>query len=268
MYDGGIDPPDDLRFSIGSGFGLSIDPNSPTTAGIINSSAASPTAPEGISGYAIFLRLGEHVGKKPPPMRFGGAGEAMSSPPRTLPGGNTPRKASIDAGAAPDRAASVIADTHRLCRGGEDGERRRRRRVPPHSRGSKTLTKVRELLDAKTAVVEEDNAEAAKEGAAKAAVAKVQKDAAKAARDAQASNRAALKDKDVAGTRASGSRLAREDHELFEARHSDLDTTTKINVATSRSAGTLRSKASSRTARGRHVGDQRPSEMEGRGISC
>eukprot|EP00752_Nemacystus_decipiens_P014844 g13216.t1 len=208
-----------------------------------------------------------NMGKKPPPMRFGGAGEAMSSPPRTLPGGSTPRKASIDAGAAPDRAASVIADTHRLCRGG-DGERRRRR-VPRgststgavehtreqagggvddaggderhrqgertsrtaqspdllHSRGSKTLTNVRELLDAKTAVVEEDNAEAAKEGAAKVAVAKVQKFAAKAARDARASNRAALKDN------------------------------TWREHQNPPQQGVL-------PHRGRHVGDQRPSEME------
>eukprot|EP00752_Nemacystus_decipiens_P007672 g6859.t1 len=240
-----------------------------------------------------------NMGKKPPPMRFGGAGEAMSSPPRTLPGGNTPRKASIDAGAAPteplrsspihtvsaavatESAAAAAAAAYRArgsastgavehtreqAGGGVDdasgderhrqGERTPRTAQSPdllHGRGSKTLTNVRELLDAKTAV-EEDNAKAAKEGAAKAAVAKAQEDAAKAARDVRASNRAALKYKHVAGTRASGSRLEREDHELFEARHSDLDTTTEV-----RSTRTLRSnKASSRTAAGTSETSGRP----------
>eukprot|EP00752_Nemacystus_decipiens_P016056 g14353.t1 len=61
----GIDPPDDLRLSIGSGFGLSIDPNSPTTAGIINSSAASPTAARGISGDPVVMESQEG-GKQAP----------------------------------------------------------------------------------------------------------------------------------------------------------------------------------------------------------
>eukprot|EP00752_Nemacystus_decipiens_P018697 g16761.t1 len=45
----GVDPPDELRLFIGSDFGLSIHPNSPTTAGIVNSCTASPTAARGIS---------------------------------------------------------------------------------------------------------------------------------------------------------------------------------------------------------------------------
>eukprot|EP00752_Nemacystus_decipiens_P012410 g10997.t1 len=213
--------------------------------------------------------------RKSPPMRFGGAREAMSSPPPTLPEMNaaaaaaaahrastTPLRRDTTAASSPAVPTlrrsplaydSVLNNVGRRALGKgpnssflRDGvainkDAAAPAPVRPHGRSSKTLTKVREALDAKAAV-EKANAQAAEEEAAKAAAVKAKRDAAKAARDARASNRAVLKDKNVAGTRASSS-SSRPERTTTSSRRATTTTTQPR-----RSTRTLRSKAPSRTA--------------------